>query len=132
MDRVLLRTLTRKSKIGWGKFPEMTVQQIMDAGYKYELIKLYYTIQTITYTEDILEELAIFERYRIPKPGVDKEMLAKKQYMRLDKRTNGKARFIQKANEKKRAVRRCEKVEEEVNLSKAALQAINHGHRMAW
>ena len=65
----LLRTLTRKSKIGFGKYKDETVQQILDMNMPLVLITPYYKLTSINYIEDVLIELGITEEYRIKKPS---------------------------------------------------------------
>ena len=68
MARILLRTLTRKSKLGFGKYKERTVQQLIDSRQLLQLISAYYKLTTINYMDDILEE------FRIKKPSSDKDL----------------------------------------------------------
>lgn len=77
MARILLRTLTRKSKLGFGKYKERTVQQLIDSRQLLQLISAYYKLTTINYMDDILEELNITEEFRIKKPSSDKDLYYK-------------------------------------------------------
>ena len=67
-----LRTLTRKSKMGFGKIKDCTVQELIDRNKKVELVAAYYKLSSINFTEDILDELKITEKYRIKKPSTNK------------------------------------------------------------
>ena len=73
----LLRTMTRKSILKYGKFSKYTVQHIIDLRRKDELVWVYFMKDAATFTEDILEELGITKEYKIDKPGIDEEMLIK-------------------------------------------------------
>lgn len=110
-----LRTLTRKSKLGFGRNKNLTVQRLLDLRRNIELISPYYKITSINYTEDILEELKITKQYRIEKPSSDKDMY----YKFLNE--NGfkkKLRTREGANKLKRESR---------PFTKSQLQGINHG-----
>ena len=72
-----LRTLTRKSKLGFGKWKDHTVQELLDLRKHLVLIAPYYKLTSINYIEDILIELKITEQYRIEKPSANKEMYYK-------------------------------------------------------
>ena len=67
-----LRILTRKSKLGFGKYKNYTVQELLDLGREIELINPYFYLTSINFIEDILIELKITEEYRIPKPSSNK------------------------------------------------------------
>jgi len=68
-----LRTLTRKSKLGFGKYKDLTVQKILDMKMPLVLISPYFKLTSINYTEDILLELRITENYQINKPSSNKK-----------------------------------------------------------
>ena len=69
-----LRTMTRKSKLGFGKYKDFTVQKMFDMPKKIDLISAYYKLSSINYTDDILKDLGITKKYQIQKPGIDKDM----------------------------------------------------------
>lgn len=73
----LLRTLTRKSKLNFGKWKDYTVQEMLDLDKKLYLISPYYKLTSINYTDEILNELGITEEYRILKPSKDLEVYYK-------------------------------------------------------
>ena len=68
---VNLRKLTRKSRLGFGyrDIKHITIQDILIMNKHKELIKLYFGLGKINFTDDILEELGISEDMRIEKPG---------------------------------------------------------------
>tara|TARA_R110000851_G_scaffold45193_3_gene110888 strand:+ start:428 stop:775 length:348 start_codon:yes stop_codon:yes gene_type:complete len=68
-----LRILTRKSKLGFGKWKDYTVQELLNLKKYMVLISPYYKLTSINYIEDILVELKITEQYRIKKPSSNKE-----------------------------------------------------------
>jgi len=65
-DVTLLRTMTKKSRIKFGRYADMTVGSLLIES-PIKLVAMYYNLAAITFTEDILNELMI-ER-RIDKPG---------------------------------------------------------------
>lgn len=72
MDRVLYRKLTRKSKLGFGRYHDMTVGDLLNCmGYvgKDYLRWCYFNCSNITFFDDILDELEIPEEFRFTKPG---------------------------------------------------------------
>ena len=68
---VNLRKLTRKSRLGFGyrEIKDITIQDIMIMNKHKELIKIYFGLGKINFTDDILDELGISEDMRIEKPG---------------------------------------------------------------
>ena len=70
---ILSRTLTRKSKMNFGKWKDCTVQEMFDFRRQKELVSAYYKLSSINYTEDILFELGITKEWVIEKPSTDKE-----------------------------------------------------------
>ena len=118
---ILLRTLTRKSKLGFGKLRDVTIQEMLDDRLFYgklSLISPYYKLTTINYTDDILEELGITAKYRIEKPSANKDM-----YYRFLKENGYKRKLRTRdgANKMKSAW------ELNLGLSKTFLQSKNHG-----
>lgn len=69
---VLLRTLTLKSKIGFGIFKNCTVEEIIKSGRHKELINIYFRLANVTFVEEILCKLHISER--VQKPGKNVEL----------------------------------------------------------
>jgi hypothetical protein len=68
---VNLRKLTRKSRLGFGyrDIKHITIQDIMIMNKHKELIKIYFGLGKINFTDDILDELGISDDMRIEKPG---------------------------------------------------------------
>ena len=114
MSRVLLRTLTRKSKLGFGKHKNTTVQDLFDRKKLLELISPYYKLTTINYAEDILDELEISPEWRIEKPGSDKELYYK---------------FLEQSSLEKRPRKfSADKLKKQTRiLSKGKMMGNNHG-----
>jgi len=70
----LKRTLTRKSKLNFGKFGNETIQKLFDMKKTGYLRWVYYNITPINFFPDILEELGIVDEWVIDKPGTNKEL----------------------------------------------------------
>jgi len=66
-----LRTMTLKSKLGFGKYKDLTVQKIIDIPLPLVLISAYYKLTSINYNEEVLGMLGITKDYQIKKPGTD-------------------------------------------------------------
>lgn len=110
-----LRTLTRKSRLGFGKWKDYTVQELLDLGKPLILIASYYKLTSINYIEDVLIELKITEGYRIKKPSSNKD-----EYYRFLNENGYKL--------KQRGVFGPDVMKKESKkLTKAQLQARNHG-----
>lgn len=73
-ESVLLRALTGKSILWFGKYKDLSVQQIIDMNNQEYLRWIYYNCRGITYTDDILNIITITEERRIIKPGIAPEM----------------------------------------------------------
>jgi len=71
-DVTLLRTLARKSPLKFGKFSDLTVQDILNAKGNQGIETLryyYYRSSKISFCEEVLNELHIYSKDRIDKPG---------------------------------------------------------------
>lgn len=128
MDVIRLRVLTKKSKIGWGKYANNTVGELIESKQFNELLWLYYHIQWLTYTDDLLDELKIFKEFRIEKPGVNHEMHQKRIVNFLNFVTEGNGSLIMYHRKRKKAQFNLKMMEDKEVLSKRKLQAYNHGH----
>ena len=123
----LLRICTEKSRLGFGKYDDLTVGDILKVDEVY-IAYVYYNIPKVSFKQDILDRLAITP---IAKPGKDqKAWWAWKDAYELrfteEQRSHGRMRLAQvrKAVAKAKAAR----VARATYCSKATLQAINHGH----
>jgi hypothetical protein len=66
---MILRKLTKKSQIKFGKHADLTVQQLLDLKKGPYLVWMYFCCSAIDFFPDILDELYIKEEQRISKPG---------------------------------------------------------------
>jgi hypothetical protein len=74
MKTTVLRKLSNKSKIGFGKFADLRVSEIINLQRKAYLRWLYYNVEGITFLDEILEQIGISETYLINKPGKNPDM----------------------------------------------------------
>ena len=126
--RPLYRILTRKSRLGFGKYSDLyTVEDILKINPRY-IVWVYSAFDKISFAPDILEELGCRQ---ISKPGKDEEVSREwdrarsAQYTR-EERFHGWQK--KKARLKAHAVVRLVTATRETTYTKGQLQAINHGH----
>ncbi len=132
MDIIRLRTLTEKSILGFGKYAEMSIQQIIDIQKSHYLIWVYYNISAITFIPKILDEIHIYKNYRIFKPGINEQLFNKYTDYKFNPATyhdpivyfSTKNRNIK--NQKNNFKRRQRSYS--IISKKSVLQAKNHGH----
>jgi hypothetical protein len=86
MSSILLRKLTKKSTLKFGKYKDCTVDHLIAIGRKVELISAYFKLSAITFTDDILDELDITEEYRIEKPSTNVELYQEFMKIKYGKR----------------------------------------------
>lgn len=128
----LYRICTEKSVLGFGKYRDLTVGDILCLDPSY-IGYVYYNCQKISFHKDILEAMKLTP---IEKPGADKEAFAawKKENnydnLPFTPEQTQHYRFIKARAEKRRAKARLAREEEmeERYCKKGRLQAKNHGH----
>lgn len=132
MDVILLRKLTPKSVLDFGKYKGVSIQQLIDLK-KYNYLRwIYYSCSKITFTDDILKTISIIYREydnRIEKPGTDLEMHEKITAIMFNKMAH--------VINPKHAVNRVKKGtklkyyrlinKENIYFSKTSMQRRNHG-----
>lgn len=77
MDVPLLRTLAWKSILGFGKYAELSVQQVFDLKHTNYLRWVYYNMSNISFNEEILRQIKVIHENhdnRIEKPGINPEL----------------------------------------------------------
>jgi hypothetical protein len=128
-DVILLRTLSGKSTLKFGKYPDTPVSQLLEHKFGY-LRWVYFNYSGITFSEDILEKLLPKDFLRIDKPGKDPEkyeVLLRNHFGNLFEynfkkyKEANRMRQDYKKNELRRIVKKG-------HISKAELQRKNHGH----
>lgn len=122
-----LRVLTRKSKLGFGRFHDWTVADMLIRNPSY-IAWAYYCVPGISFCEEILQELKIEDR--IQKPGKDEA--AFREYQKAVTKTFTKEErdhhFWAGAKIRKRKARAALAREiTKTSFTKGELQAINNG-----
>ena len=59
MSILLLRTLTKKSIIGFGNYVDLTIQNLFDMNKHKDLLEIYYFFDNIDYNQEIKNDLYI-------------------------------------------------------------------------
>ncbi|MBR4131608.1 MAG: hypothetical protein IKT99_01400 [Oscillospiraceae bacterium] len=129
---VTLRRCTMKSVIGFGKYPTSTIEQVLAADASSWIRQLYYTVETIDFTDEVKEAARI--RVTIPKPGTSEDAWIENRAivtaeLRAAMTEEERIRFIMHKRKmeriKTRAFRKADFFGS--RLSKGQLQAVNHG-----
>ena len=77
MDTIRLRTLTLKSVVGFGKYTDSTVGQVLGLNRTGYLRWIYYNMSGISFMPEVLEKIFIHPWDEIDKPGKDPEKCTK-------------------------------------------------------
>lgn len=80
MSVVLMRTLTRKSIIGFGAYTDLTVQNLIDTFRHKELYSIYYNFRNIDFCQDLKDELCIYGEREIDKKKPNPDRFIKDAY----------------------------------------------------
>lgn len=127
---VILRKLTRKSLLTFGKYHDFRVGDLINTGKHKYLRWVYFNNSMITFFEDILDEIKIPEAYRIKKPGKSfkeygkLERLIWKGMSELDH-----MKYLSRRKRVNKGTKYTQDQSKRVQISKARLQTINHGKR---
>ena len=121
-----LRILTKKSKMGFGKFSDMTVSDVLIAKKDY-IPFVYYNIAPVSFSDDIIDELKMT---RIPKPGTNKDVWyaykkAVSDQFTPEQREHGRLKRYQIRKSIERAA--LARAISDEDVSRGALQSKNHG-----
>lgn len=132
--------MARKSVFSFGKYEGLSVQQVLDMKNYSFLRWCYFNCSMLSFLPDILDELSIFEDFRIEKPGTDVEKYeAYKRFMeirfkiKLKKTDDKEGCSIYSTVEKRRRDNARDRMirvmnADRVHYSKGAMQRRNHGH----
>jgi len=128
MDVPILRKLTEKSILGFGKYADCAVRHLLDINETVFLRWIYFNSSRITFIDEILDKIHIPDEFRINKPGTNKEMFKKCNEYNLSK-LDGFTLFKkqQHSKRKKKARFMNKKIVDNMNHSKGIMQAINQG-----
>ena len=69
MGNMLLRKMTMRSIIGFGIYPDLAVQELIQLRKHKELLKMYYGLEKIDFDSEVKQFLKITPEREIPKPG---------------------------------------------------------------
>jgi len=131
-NATLLRTMTRLSVMQEGKYAGVQIQKILDLGHTRYLRHVYYSLSMLSFTPDILEEIRIFNKYRIIKPGIDLDIM-KIVDEEVMKKTSVIQRLKTKSHSKRvnKAIAISNEISDFKYQKKEYLQRKNHGHKMS-
>ena len=125
---VNLRTLARKSVLGYGKHALLTVQQLLDLKEYAYISWSYFVLSNISFADDILNLVGVTEEFRITKPGKDEAALQRFKDYRLEHRTGYLKEKIEKIGRKKTIGSNvARRNRDRIAYSKGNLQRMNHG-----
>ena len=125
----LLRTMTYKSKFNFGKYNNQTVGEVLRIGKKHYIRYVYYNLDGISFTDEILKDVGIIGDdfdHRIKKPGTDPE-LGQEISKEVIRKLPLKAKSHYKRMGKSAAVGK--KISDNLAFSKGILQAKNQGKK---
>ena len=74
---MVLRKMTFKSIMGFGKYADLSVKQILDIGDDHYLRWVYYNASHINFFDDVLQAMRIPDNGIIEKPGKNPDMRLK-------------------------------------------------------
>lgn len=129
---VTLRRCTMKSRIGFGKYAACTIAEVLHTDPSW-IRQLYYTVETIDFTDDVKEAALI--RVTIDKPGISEEAWVENRAIitaELRAAMTDEERLKYWAHRKKveRSRRKTATMKDyfATRMSKGQMQAVNHGH----
>lgn len=132
MDRVQLRVLAPKSRMGFGKWEMETVADLLAIGQERYLVWAYYNASNISFSDEILDRLKC---ERITKPGTDPNKYKDWQRLRddaffsqLNEEQKMHAIVKRRAIAKRKSVAKAVRGSHYATESKGKMQARNHGH----
>ena len=129
MDTIRLRTLTEKSIIGFGKYTDLRVKDLISMRRTRDIRWIYYNCSMISFMPDILRWARIEECDEIEKPGKSHEKYIELNEL-LSNRIGGLTKHINNkvAKCKLRHERGRNRYSNNKYFSKGSMQSRNHGH----
>lgn len=126
-SRPLYRICTKKSRLGFGKYADMTVGDVLKLQPEY-IVYLYAMKPDFSLHADILAELGL---RAIHKPGTDEEVLheyriAQREGLTDEQIMHGK--YKRKLLKQRKAVGKLLAARQYTTFRKGELQSANHGH----
>lgn len=105
-----MRKLTLKSKLGYGKYGDLTIQSILNIrGYKY-LAWVYYCQSEITFMDDVLALIGISQKINKPGKEVDLYNLIKKGFAVTETKATGNTKWKRMLFKKTEAIETKDKL----------------------
>lgn len=121
-DVTLLRKLTKKSIMKFGKHRDLTVQELINLYEKKYLRWVYFNCSNIDFMEDVLEEIKIPLNYRIQKPSKNLDL-----HLKLNEEIF--ENFSEKAKEL--SVKTRTKIASKISKGKAILKMNEHKNKFS-
>jgi len=107
----LLRKLSLKSKLNFGQYADLSIQELINLEKKSYLRWVYFNCDKITFFDEILDEIKIPLEFRIEKPNKNPE-----KYIELNEIIKSKMTGLSKyINEKKK--KKYQKVQRKISVS---------------
>jgi hypothetical protein len=133
MDLVKLRTLTLKSKLGFGKYSDLTISEIIDLNHQQYLRYCYYKFESINFTIDILETIGVIKAghdNRIEKPGTNEPLFRElnEKFISSSYKNNGRIQTDRSLRVGAKIKLKTSIERDKIRYSKQSLQSRNHGH----
>lgn len=128
-NAILLRKLSFKSQLNFGKYKNQTVQGVIDLHKKHYLQWCYYNLEGISFTDEVLDLIQVGVSERLKKPGIYTKQW--EEHLRLkDQSFKGIDGFNVKRKSKKRQIASmmCKFNAMRVYSQKGVLQSKNQGH----
>jgi hypothetical protein len=129
-DVILLRTLTEKSCLKFGKYADIPLYNLLALGHTRYLRWIYFNMSNISFMPNILEQIGITNEFIIEKPGKNAEYHVFINDMKDSKMfTKSKRMFKGKSKAAKQSKFRSLIYADKQMYSNASLARRNQGHR---
>lgn len=123
---VLLRKLTNKSIMNFGKYFDLTVQQCLDTKKRKYLRWVYFNCSNITFTDELLDEFLIPVSYRFDKPSKNVELGKKLEENLMETYSDA---FKEKLKKKAKRLSEGRAMKNELYADKTKLNLMNQNRR---
>ena len=130
MDVIILRTMTLKSQLSFGKYEGMTIHQVLSLKHTRYLRWIYYNMSRISFVDEILAMINIRLEHKIDKPGKNPDKGKEVDNIVFSHAGSDLKRIkaVSNANATKRHDANRNRVRESMRYSRGNMQARNHGH----
>lgn len=117
------RTLTLKSKFGFGEHHDKTIEHLINLNKKYYIAWVYYNNDIIDYNQEIKDMIGLTTEHEIPKPGRNTEYYEKNKNIFQEKLY----REVSDVSREKQQVFRKAAVKNHTKVNKLDLARKNQG-----